>query len=498
MTVSSKKLSYRRPPYAACLLVLALFLPLALAGCASMAPSYERPHLPVEVVYPGDVAITGAGQFAAATGWQDYFADQHLRKLITTALENNRDLRIAVSRVEAARAAYGIQRAEQFPTLGIVADGTRSLVPGDLNVTGKPLTGGVYQAGLGVSAWELDLWGRVRSLKAGALENYLATGEARRAVIISLIAHVANGYLTLRELDERLVFARQTIDSRQESLRIFRRRVEVGSTSRLDLIQVETLWQQAKTLGAQLEQAQALQAHALTLLIGATVDFGPTPGNFDDAGVLSELIVGLPSDLLLQRPDIMAAEHQLKAANANIGAARATFFPRIALTGSLGTASAALDGLFGPGSLAWSLGANLAMPIFDGGRNRGNLKLTEAQRNEAVAQYEKTVQSAFRDVSDALSNRQWLTDQVQTLQAMQAAQSERARLAKMRYDNGAAAFLEVLDAQRDLLAVAQQLVQTRRALLSSRVDLYAALGGGAQHLAVTKSANPPIDRNKDN
>lgn len=498
MTVSSKKSPYLRPPYAACRLVLAIAQVLALAGCASMAPSYERPPLPVAAAYPGDVAVASTAHSAAATGWQDYFADQHLRKLITTALENNRDLRIAVSRVEAARAAYGIQRAEQFPTLGIAADGTRSLVPGDLNVTGKPLTGGMYQAGLGVSAWELDLWGRVRSLKAGALENYLATDEARRAVTISLIAHVANGYLTLRELDERLAFARQTITSRQESLRIFRRRVEVGSTSRLDLIQVETLWQQAKTLGAQLEQARALQAHALTLLIGATVDFGPTPGNFDDAGVLSELVVGLPSDLLLQRPDIMAAEHQLKAANANIGAARAAFFPRIALTGSLGTASAALDGLFGPGSLAWSLGANLAMPIFDGGRNRSNLKLTEAQRNEMVAQYEKTVQSAFRDVSDALSNRQWLTDQVQTLQAMQSAQAERARLAKMRYDNGAAAFLEVLDAQRDLLAVAQQLVQTRRALLSSRVDLYAALGGGVQHLAVVESATPSIDGNKDN
>jgi multidrug efflux system outer membrane protein len=293
---------------------------------------------------------------------------------------------------------------------------------------------------------------------------------------------VANSYLTLRELDERLTLARQTIDSRQESLRIFRRRVEVGSTSSLDLLQVETLWQQAKALGAQLEQARALQLHALTLLIGAPVDLSPQTVDFNADEVFSELRVGLPSDLLLQRPDIVAAEHQLKAANADIGAARALFFPKIALTGSLGTASAELDGVFAPGSMAWSLGSNVALPIFDAGRNRSNLQLSAAQRNQALAQYEKAIQSAFRDVSDALSNRHWLADQVQTLQAMRAAQAERARLAKMRYDNGAAAFLEVLDAQRDLLGVEQQLVQTRRALLSSHVNLYAALGGGAQHL----------------
>ncbi|MDY0185855.1 MAG: efflux transporter outer membrane subunit [Desulfuromonadaceae bacterium] len=470
----------------------------SIAGCVSMAPKYERPPLPVAATFPNytdnsaslstpdgaamAVASSADNSSAAAIQWQEYFVDQQLQKLITTALHNNRDLRSTLSRVEAARALYGIQRAEQFPTVAVGADGTRSRVPSDLSITGYPLVSGEYQVGLGVSSWELDLWGRVRSLKEAALEKYLATDAARRAVTVNLIAQVANSYLTLRELDERLTLARQTIDSRQESLRIFRRRVEVGSTSSLDLLQVETLWQQAKALGAQLEQARALQLHALTLLIGAPVDLSPQTVDFNADEVFSELRVGLPSDLLLQRPDIVAAEHQLKAANADIGAARALFFPKIALTGSLGTASAELDGVFAPGSMAWSLGSNVALPIFDAGRNRSNLQLSAAQRNQALAQYEKAIQSAFRDVSDALSNRHWLTDQVQTLQAMRAAQAERARLAKMRYDNGAAAFLEVLDAQRDLLGVEQQLVQTRRALLSSHVNLYAALGGGAQHL----------------
>ena len=449
---------------------------LALAGCASMAPPYAPPPLPVAAQYP---ETDPAGAHAADIAWQAYFADARLQALIAQALASNRDIRIAALRVEEARAAYGIQRAEQFPTIALGASGSRARVPGDLSVTGRPMTSAQYQTGLNVSAWELDFWGRVRSLKDSALQTLLASDEARRAVGVALVAQVANGYLGLRELDERVALARATVDSRAESLRIFTRRFEVGSISKLDLTQVETLLSQALSLSAQLEQARAVQAHALAQLVGGPVDLTPDARRFDDASVLQPLHAGLPSALLTQRPDLMAAEHQLRAAQANIGAARAAFFPTISLTAAYGTASAELSGLFDSGSGAWNFAPRLVLPIFDAGRIRANMDLAEVRRDVAVANYEKSVQGAFREVADALSNRRWLALQVDIGKTTLAAQSERARLAKLRYDNGAAPYLEVLDAQRDLLTVEQQLVQTRRALLSSQVSLYAALGGGA-------------------
>lgn len=457
-------------------LATALAATLALAGCASMAPPYAPPPLPVGAQYP---ETDPAGAHAADIGWQAYFADARLQALIAQALASNRDIRIAALRVEEARAAYGIQRAEQFPTIALGASGSRARVPGDLSVTGRPMTSAQYQTGLNVSAWELDFWGRVRSLKDSALQTLLASDEARRAVGVALVAQVANGYLGLRELDERVALARATVDSRAESLRIFTRRFEVGSISKLDLTQVETLLSQALSLSAQLEQARAVQAHALAQLVGGPVDLTPDTRRFDDASVLQPLHAGLPSALLTQRPDLMAAEHQLRAAQANIGAARAAFFPTISLTAAYGTASAELSGLFDSGSGAWNFAPRLVLPIFDAGRIRANMDLAEVRRDVAVANYEKSVQGAFREVADALSNRRWLALQVDIGKTTLAAQSERARLAKLRYDNGAAPYLEVLDAQRDLLTVEQQLVQTRRALLSSQVSLYAALGGGA-------------------
>ena len=449
---------------------------LALAGCASLAPPYAPPPLPVAAQYP---ETDPAGAHAADIAWQAYFADARLQALIAQALAGNRDIRIAALRVEEARAAYGIQRAEQFPTIALGASGSRARVPGDLSPTGRAMTSAQYQAGLNVSAWELDFWGRVRSLKDSALQTLLASDEARRAVGVALVAQVANGYLGLRELDERVELARATVDSRAESLRIFTRRFEVGSISKLDLTQVETLLSQALSLSAQLEQARAVQAHALAQLVGGPVDLSSDTRRFDDASVLQPLHAGLPSALLAQRPDLMAAEHQLRAAQANIGAARAAFFPTISLTAAYGTASAELSGLFDSGSGAWNFAPRLVLPIFDAGRIRANMDLAEVRRDVAVANYEKSVQGAFREVADALSNRRWLALQVDIGKTTLAAQSERARLAKLRYDNGAAPYLEVLDAQRDLLTVEQQLVQTRRALLSSQVSLYAALGGGA-------------------
>jgi multidrug efflux system outer membrane protein len=448
---------------------------LLLSGCATLAPRYQAPALPVAPRYAGDPGPEGA---AASVAWRDYFTDRLLLGLIGQSLEHNRDLRMAVLRVQEARAAYGIRRADQFPTLAAQGSLDRLRIPPIAGLTSDAETISAYQVGLGLASWEIDFWGRVRSLKTAALENYLATEAAQRAATIGLVAQVANSYLDLCELDERILLARSTTASRAETLRIFTRRVEVGSTSRLDLTQVQTLYSQAQILGAQLEQSRAAELSALTLLVGAPVDLPITPDRLDDQHMLVELRAGLPSDLLLNRPDILAAEHQLRAAHANIGAARAAFFPRVALTSSIGTISNDLSGLFASGSTIWRFSPSISLPLFDGGLRRNNLSLAEARRDLAVANYEKTVQVAFRDVSDALSARRWLAEQVVIARTALAVQTERARLSKLRYDNGAAAFLEVLDAQRDLLSAEQQMVQLRRALLSSRVSLYAALGGG--------------------
>lgn len=273
--------------------------------------------------------------------------------------------------------------------------------------------------------------------------------------------------------------ARLSMVSREESYRIFRRRFEVGSTNKLELTQIETLLTQAQALHAQLEQQRAQQVNALRLLVGASPGDLPAQGPFDETTVLAPLEPGLPSQLLIQRPDIIAAEHRLRAANANIGAARAAFFPRIALTGALGTASADLDGLFDSGSRAWSFMPTISLPIFDGGRRQASLELSEVRRDLAVTEYEQTIQTAFREVSDALASRHWVARQLEVARAAQRAQTERARLAQLRYDHGSAAYLEVLDAQRDLLNTDQQLVVTRRAMLSSQIALYSALGAGA-------------------
>ncbi len=464
--------------------ICAAGLGILAAGC-SFAPKYTRPALPVTEEYPADapkpVDTKPDARVAAEVAWRDYFTDPELQAMIEQALEHNRDLRIAVLRVLEARAAFQIRRADQFPTLDANAGAFRVGVPESLSGTGSSRTASVYDVGVGVMAWELDFWGRVRNLKDAALEQFLSSDAARRAVTLSLIAQVADGYLSLRELDERIVIARETIKTRQESFRIFTRRFEVGTTTRLDVAQVETLLTQAQALGAQLEQARAAQAHALTLLVGAQPARLSERSNLNDNALLPDLPVGLPSDLLQQRPDIVAAEHRLKAANANIGAARAAFFPNITLTGFFGGASSDLGNLFESGTKAWLFWPQLSLPIFDAGRRSANVDLAEVRRDAAVADYERTVQGAFRDVADALSAQHWLAQQLAIQRRALAAQQERARLAQMRYDRGTATFLEVLDAQRDLLSTEQTVVQLRRALLSSRVSLYAALGGGSKH-----------------
>lgn len=450
---------------------------LAATACVSMAPRYTTPALPVEAAYPADAS--SPRETIATIEWRDIFVDPDLQSLIEAATQNNRDLRAAVLRVEEARALRGIQYAERFPEINAVAAVSRSRTPGDLSITGNSVVSSAYQATVGVTRWELDFWGRVRNLDAAALEAYLATEAARRALTVSVVAQVADTWLVQRELDQRIELARRSIATREESFRIFRRRAAEGASSRLELTQVETLLRQAQALGAQLEQLRAANTHALTLLTGTSIQDAVQTGVFDASEPVRNLRVGLPSDLLTQRPDIVAAEHQLKAAHANIGAARAAFFPRIALTGDFGTSSAELDGLFQSGGGSWTFTPSLALPIFNAGRLRSNLDVAQVRRELAVSTYELTVQTAFRDVADALSAQHWLDEQVNIQREALRAQRERARLAQLRYDHGAAAYLEVLDAQRDLLSAEQSLVQLQRAQHSSRVGLFAAVGGGA-------------------
>ncbi|WP_422766094.1 efflux transporter outer membrane subunit [Pseudomonas hefeiensis] len=463
------------------------------SGCTSLAPQYEAPPSPVPAAWL-DTAQDLQGRPAPSLAWNDYFTDPLLQQLIQTALDNNRDLRVALLRVEEARAAHQIQRADLFPQVNAGAQGARARVPGDLNMSGNPVTSGEYRAEIGVSSWELDLWGRVRNLNDSALQQWLATEAGSQAAHTALVAQVADAYLGVRDLSERVALTQHTVESRQESFRIFSRRFEVGSASKLELTQVQVLLNQAQTLLAQLEQAYAAQIHALGLLIGAHPGPLPEAAPFDETLVLADLAPGLPSELLAARPDIQAAEHRLIAAHANIGAARAAFFPRIALTGNVGTVSAELDGLFSSGSRAWSFVPVVSLPIFDGGLRQANLELSEVRRHIAVAEYEKSIQTAFREVSDALSARRWLTEQRDLQRTALTIAQERARLSQLRYDSGSAPFLEVLDAQRELLSTEQQLVQARSALLSNQVALYAALGGGtqstAQDTAAPTSASP--------
>jgi len=462
-------------------------LAACLAACAPLTPPAPLLPLPVAAHYPMPAEPQGA---AAPPLWRDYFTSPALQALIVQALEHNRDLRLAALRVIEARAAYGLAAGAAQPLLAAQLAGQRQRLPADLSLTGASRISGQYQAGAGVSDWEIDLWGRLASQREAAHADYLASDAARRAVTMALITQVANAYFAQRELGQRIALAQQTLSTRRESYRIFDRRAAVGATSRLNLTQVASLLLQAQGLTAQLHQERDRQRQVLQLLVGAPLP--PRAVDDDDApDHLPPLAAGLPSMLLTRRADIMAAEHQLAAAQADIGAARAAFFPQVSLTGALGSASAELDGLFGAGSGVWSLIPRISVPLFDGGRRRAGLVLAEARRDSAIANYEKTIQGAFRDVSDALSARVWLADQLAVAERAVQVQRERARLSQLRFDNGAAPFLDVLDAQRDLLASEQQLVQLRRAVLSAGVALYAALGGDPALAAAPSTADTP-------
>ncbi len=454
---------------------IALAAAALLAGC-SFIPTYERPEAPVPATYASTAAM--AQDVATATvPWQNYFAEPRLQHLIEVALANNRDLRVAVLNIEQARAAFQVRRADLYPGVGLAANASRAPAAGTGDLTNA------FSVGLAISSWEIDFFGRIASLKEQALAQYLATEQGRNAVQVSLIAAVANGWLNLLADEELLDLSRQTLASREESVRLTKMRLDAGVTSELDFRQAQSLTEAARATLAQQQRQRALDENALALLLGQSLPEdirGSLAGSrLATAPAMAQLPAGLPSDLLNRRPDILQAEQQLIASNANIGAARAAFFPRIALTAQAGSASGELSGLFKGGSWGFTIAPSLLLPIFDAGRNQANLESAQAGRSIAVAQYEKAIQTAFREVSDALAGQATLGEQARAQQAQAQAEAARLQLADLRYRNGVSSYLDLLDAQRSLFVAQQAVVQVRLAQLQNQVALYKALGGGA-------------------
>lgn len=479
---------------------LSVLATLLLSSCANFAPDQVRPSLltasDYEVAYQPD----RGGPLATDIGWRAFFADARLRALIDAALENNRDLLQATGRIAEARAAYRIERATRFPEIGAGASATRSRTPIGSSALGAVTTdqgaepddldgaevdapGAVtitnYDISAGVSSFELDFWGRVRNLSDAALARYLSTVAAERAFRLSLIGDVASAYFTLLEAEERIDLAQATLESRQEELRIAQQRLEAGITSALDFRQAQALVTQAETELSAVKLNRAQTRNLLAVLVGGPVSGGlPEGRTLQEQDLAGNLDAGLPSDLLLMRPDIIAAEYDLQAARFDIGAARAAFFPTISLTGTAGFASTDLDNLVGDDGFSWRFGPSIDIPIFDWGRREANLDVAEAREIIQVAAYERTVQGAFREVSDALAGRRWLAEQVDAQERNVQALEAIARLARLRYREGVARYLEVLDAERNLFTARQNLVSLERQLWEAHVSLYLALGGG--------------------
>ncbi|KAB2874008.1 MAG: AdeC/AdeK/OprM family multidrug efflux complex outer membrane factor [Ideonella sp.] len=457
--------------------LLALTAALLACGC-SLMPAYERPASPVPEAYPAAQAAAAAPA-AADIDWRDFYADPKLRQTIELALANNRDLRVAVLNIESARAAYRIQRSELFPAVSASGGGTAQRTPATLSQTGSSNVSHQYSAGIGFASYELDLFGRVRSLNEQALQNFFATEAVRRSTQISLVAEVASAWLTLAADRERLALAEDTLASRNESLALTRRRFELGATSQLALSQAQSLVDGARSEVASYRALVAQDRNALALLAGAAVPDELLPERLSDSlNALPELPAGVPSQLLERRPDVQQAEAQLEAANANIGAARAAFFPRIALTATAGSASASLGDLFGGGSGTWTFAPTISLPIFDAGARQANLTGAEVGRDIRVALYEKAIQSAFREVADALAVRGEVGNQLEAQTSLVQATAQSLQLSQARYARGVDSYLEVLDSQRSTYVAQQALIGTRLARLVNSVTLYKALGGG--------------------
>jgi outer membrane protein, multidrug efflux system len=462
-------------------LLLVAALIVGAAAC-SMIPRYTRPAPPVPAEWPSGPSYRTAaggldGEAAARIDWRDFYGDEQLQKVIDLALANNRDLRIVAANVERARALYAIQEAQLLPIVGASGSYSEQRVPVDVSQIGEAMTVRQYQVNLGVTAWELDFFGRIRSLKESALAQYLATEQARLSTQISLVAAVANTWLARAADNEGLRLARSTLKARESSLDLVKRRFDVGASSSLDFRQAQTLTEAARVDVIGFTRRVALDENALNLLVGATIPAELLAGELQEITPFREVSPGLSSEVLLGRPDVVQSEDLLKAANANIGAARAAFFPRIALTTSIGTISTELSGLFGAGAASWLFVPQVSLPIFDS-RTRPAYEVAKVEREISLAQYEKTIQVAFREVADALAESGTLGDQVAAQQSLVDAATEAYRLSNARYTRGIDNYLVVLDAQRSLYAAQQGLINLRAARLSNLVTLYKVLGGG--------------------
>ena len=412
-------------------------------------------------------------------GKRKFFTDEQLQKIIETALNNNRDLRVASLNVERARALYRIQRAELLPVVNAVGSGGKERVPADLSSTESSHTAEQYSVSLGIYSWEIDFFGRIRSLKERALEEYLATEEARRSAQILLVSEVSNVYLTLAADREALQLARSTLETQQAAYELIRRRYEKGIATGLDLSQAQTQVEAARVDIARYTNRAAQDENALNLLVGSPVPNALLPESLGNVTPPKGISPGMSSEVLLQRPDILSAEHLLKASNANIGAARAAFFPRISLTTAIGTASDELSGLFKAGSDTWNFSGQIVLPIFDA-RTWSALRVTKVDREKALAQYEKSIQAAFREVADALAVKGTVEDQLAAQQSLVNAFAETYRLSNLRYIKGVDSYLGVLDAQRSLRVAEQVLIAFRLARIANQVRLYSVLGGGRE------------------
>jgi len=468
--------------YAPHSMIIAIVL-LAMSGC-TMAPSYTRPEAPVPANWPIGPAYKESeskpmDKNVSDIKWQDFFINEQIRKIIALALDNNRDLRIAALNIERSRAQYQIQRADLFPTVNANGTGLWERVPAVLTTTGVPETGHQYNVNLGFSSYEIDFFGRLRSLKEQALEQYFATDEAKRSVQISLVAEVASDYLNLAADKEHLKIARDTYESQKASYDLIKHRFESGASSELDLRQAQTSVDSARVDIARFTSQVAQDENALALVVGSAVPVNLLPSELSAITALKEFKTGLPSDVLQRRPDIVQAEHLLKAANANIGAARAAFFPSITLTTSIGATSSQLSELLKGGAAGgWTFAPQITWPIFDAGRNRANLNVAEVDRKIYLSQYEKAIQSAFREVADVLAQHGTLDDQMDAQQSLTDATAASYRLSEARYNNGISSYLDVLDSQRSLYGAQQGLITVHLARLINLVTLYKVLGGG--------------------
>ena len=465
-------------------IVLSSFAALIfMCGC-SLAPDYTQPSAPIPAEWPQgpaykDSQATAETQAAWKLSWQAFFTDPNLQRIIETALSNNRDLRLALLNMEKAAALYGIQKAELYPSLNATGSMRSQWYPADLSSSGVATTQEEYRINLGVAAWEIDFFGRIRSLKDSALENYLSTDEARRSAQILLIAATADAYLNLAADRENLNLAKNTLQSQEDIFRIINRRYQVGLANEVDVKRSQTQVDTARGDIARFTRQIALDENALNLLLGSPAPADVLSANLSDILEPQAVSSGISSEILLNRPDILAAEHRLKAANANIGAARAALFPRISLTTGVGTASSDLSGLFGSGSGTWNFAPVIIMPIFDA-RLWSAYDATLIENEIALTSYQKAIQVAFREVADALAVNGTVGEQISAQQSLVNAVEIIYSRSEARYRKGIDSYLSVLDAQRTLISAKQGLISLRLARLANRVRLYAVLGGGGE------------------